>query len=456
MTRFEAHNNFSTFPQFIFRRTHMTENSVVVVGAGIAGLTAAYQLKKAGYAVRVLDVNDYVGGRMANVDWEGFRVDIGAKFVTTADKSLIDMVTELGLADQLVKSDEGLTITIYRDGKLHSANFLSIPSYFGWSGVSVKARLAMVKLLPYFLKQGKLGNAYHLERAPGADVDETFEQFFKERISEEMFEYWAIPMFETMCAYKGGDVSRKAFLAMMMSYLNADSVTFRDGIGILPKALAAQVEVELTARVRNIRLLPDSSGAKITYTVNGREKTVEARQVVVAVPGNHVLTLFEAPRPAWQALFSRVAYSTGALHYHVAETDFQPPVKGTFVPRSTGLPINSMGFEEHMNGRWLMLTDPSVYTFDMRQDPDLLAAQAQEVMASIFPELKGTFKAHRIFKWQDKLPTFRPGYLDALQRFWEDPQEGPVFFCGDYFAGPSTGGALYTGMECAGRVLRSI
>ena len=189
----------------------MAKSSVIVVGAGIAGLTAAYQIKKAGHDVLVLDMNNYVGGRMANVDWEGFRVDIGAKFVTTADKSLTNMVQEVGLSDQLVKSDEGLTITIYRNGKLHSANFLSIPSYLGWSGVSFKARMAMLKLLPYFLKLGKLENVYHLERAAGPDVDETFEQFFKDKISEEMFEYWAIPMFETMCAYKGGDVSRKAF-----------------------------------------------------------------------------------------------------------------------------------------------------------------------------------------------------------------------------------------------------
>jgi oxygen-dependent protoporphyrinogen oxidase len=434
----------------------MAKTSVIVVGAGIAGLTAAYQIKKAGHDVLVLDVNNYVGGRMANVEWEGFLVDIGAKFVTTADKSLLNMVNEVGLSDQLVKSNDGLTITIYRDGKLHSANFLSIPSYFGWSGVSLKARLAMLKLLPHFLRLGKLDNAYHLERASMPDVDETFERFFKEKISEEMFEYWAIPMFETMCAYKGEDVSRKAFLAMMISYLNADSVTFRDGIGMLPKALAGYFEVELTAQVKGIRLKSDGSGADVAYTVRGQTRTVSAERVVVAVPGNHILPLFEEPRPAWREFFPKVDYSTGALHYHIAETDFKPPIKGTFIPRSTKLPINSMAFERYKDGRWLMLTDPSVYTFDMAQNPDDLAAQAQEVMCTIFPALKGTFHAHRIFKWQDKLPTFRPGYLAALKRFWEQPQEGPVYFCGDYFAGPSTGGALYTGMECAGRVLESI
>lgn len=434
----------------------MAKKSTIVIGAGISGLAAAYQIKKAGVDVLVLDQNNYVGGRMANVDWEGFMVDIGAKFVTTADKSLMDMVKEVGLDGQMVKSDEGLTITIYRDGKLHSANFLSIPSYFRWSGVSFKARLAMLKLLPYFLKLGKLDNVYHLERASSPDIDETFEQFFKEKISEEMFEFWAIPMFETMCAYKGGDVSRKAFLALMTSYLNANSVTFRDGIGMLPKALAGCVDVELNAVVKRIFLHPDGSGVRITYSVDGQEKTAEADRAVSAVQGNHVLPLFESPRPAWQDFFPKVAYSTGALHYHIAETDYQPPVRATFVPRSSKLPINCITFENFKAGRWLMLTDPNVYTFDMRQESEELAGQAQTVMSDIFPALKGSFKNQRIFKWQDKLPTFRPGYLDALKKFWDAPQEGPVYFCGDYFAGPSTGGALYTGKECAERVLKSL
>ena len=173
----------------------MTNSSVIVVGAGIAGLTAAYQIKKAGCDVLVLEVNDYVGGRMANVEWEGFLVDVGAKFVTTTDRTLLNLVREVGLGEQMTKLNDGVRITIYRDNKLHTANFLSIPSYFGWSGVSLKARLAMVKLLPYFLRLGKLESAYHLERASTPDLDETFETFFKEKINEEMFEYWAIPMF---------------------------------------------------------------------------------------------------------------------------------------------------------------------------------------------------------------------------------------------------------------------
>lgn len=430
--------------------------SIVIVGAGIAGLTAAYQLKQAGHEVLVLESQHHVGGRMTTVDWEGFKVDIGAKFVTTSDTSLLKLVRELGIDDQLAETEEGLTITIFRDGSLHSANFLSIPSYLRWSGVSLGARLAMGKLVRHFWAMRKIDDVYHLERAPGPDTDETFQEFFYKHISEEMFEYWAIPMFETMCAYSGEDVSRKAFLAMMVGYLNADSITFHEGVGVLPQALSSQLAVELNARVHDIRTLSDGSGARISYMQNGVQRTLIAQVVVVAIPGNRVLGLFDESRPAWQRFFPKVGYSTGALHYHIVETDYQPQVKGTFVPRSTKLPINSVAFEAYKDGRWLMLTDPSIYSFDMSKPESQLVQEAVDTASKIFPAIKGRFVAHRIFRWEDKVPTFRPGYLDALAAFWNDPQEGPVFFCGDYFAGPSAGGALFTGRECAGRVLISL
>lgn len=434
----------------------MSVDSVVVVGAGIAGLAAAYNLQKAGFDVLVLETNNHVGGRMWTIDWEGFRVDIGAKFVTTSDKSLLTLIDEMGLTDQLTRDENGLDITIFRDGKTHSANFLSVPSYLGWSGVSFGARLAMLKLLPHFLRLGRVENPYHMERTAGPDLPESYEQFFNEHISREMFEYWAVPMFETMCAYTGEDVSRKAFLAMLAGYLNADSVGFRDGAGMLPAALAARLRVELLATVRSIAPLADGSGARIRYTQQGKESEVTVSRVVVAVPGKYVLGFFESPQPAWQAFFSKVRYSTGAMQYHVVESDFQPPHFRTLIPRAEGLPINCVTFERYQDGRWLMLTDPSVYGFSMSADSRELAQQAIDTARRVYPDFEGKVLAERIFKWQDKLPAFRPGYLDALAQFWADPQEGPVYFCGDYFAGPSTGGALYSGQECAARVIASI
>lgn len=434
----------------------MAGNACLVVGAGISGLTAAHQLKQACQDVLVLEAKDRVGGRMITAEWQGFRFDPGAKFVTTSDRFLLDLAHKLGLEEQMRKIEEGLTIAIYRNNRLHTANFLSIGSYLRWSGVSLSARLAMLKLIPYLLRAMRLKNVYHLEQAPGRDVDETFETFFDRHISREMFEYWAIPMFETMCSYTGEDVSRKAFVAMLASYLNADSIGFRDGIGILPETLAKHLEVELNARVENITPYADGSGVAVAYTQNGTHKTLQARRVVVAVQGNRVLDLFPDPAPAWREFFPKVHYSNTAMQFHIAETDFQPEVPGTFIPRSTGKPINAIGFEEFKDDHWLILTDPSVYTFRLDEDESVLIERATRVMAEVFPELEGTFCAHRIFRWPEKVPTFRPGYLNALAQFWEDPQENPIYFCGDYFAGPSTGGALYSGREAALRLLDSI
>jgi len=430
------------------------ERSAAVIGAGIAGLTAAYELQKHGFDVIVLEGREVPGGRMTTVDWEGFRVDTGAKFVTTSDTRLLTLVEELGLSDQLVRDPNGLVTTIYRDGSLHSANFLSLFSYFTWTGVSLKARLAMLKLIPHFLKLLGFRDVYHLEKAPLPDVDQDFEHFFKEEINAEMFEYWAIPMFETMCSYDGKDVSRKAFLALMAAYLNADSVTFQNGIGVLPDALARRVRVELGARVRSMDMHRDQSGVRIRYEQVGREHNMTAPIVICAVQGNHVLDLLEGPRPAWKQFFPQVIYSQGGLHYHVLETAFQPEVTGTFLPRCLGLPLTSVSFEVYRDGKWLLLTDPAKSAFRLERSDEAYTLEAVETAVRIYPDIAGTFRAHRMFRWPEKVPAFRPGYLDALAAFWTDPQEGPVYFCGDYFAGPSTGGALYAGRDCALRVLR--
>ena len=432
----------------------MASPQIVVVGAGIAGLTAAYLLQQAGADVLLLECRPRPGGRMLTVDWEGFKVDPGAKFVTTSDKYLLEMVQQLGLEEQIVRQGEGLTITIYRNGAFHSANFLSIPSYFGWSGVSLSARLAMLKLVPHFLRYGRLKNVYHLEQAPGEE-QLTLEQFFYQRINAEMFEYWANPMFETMCSYTGADISDKAFLAMMASYMNADSVTFKDGIGVLPEAIALRLPVQYNTRVTAITPYPDGSGVVLRLLQGEQTRQLEAQRVVVAVPGNHVLSLFDEAglSPAWAAFFPQVAYSISAMQYHICQTDYQPDVPASFVPRLENLPINSVSFEQYKNGRWLLLTDPRVSEFDLSLSDEALVERAVSVATQLYPALKDTFVAHRIFRWPEKVPTFRLGYLSALRQFWQDPQEGPVYFCGDYFAGPSTGGALYSGKECAERLL---
>src|SRR5699024_6342947 len=82
---------------------------VVVVGAGIAGLTAAYSAVKAGHRVTVLEASSRAGGAVQPLRFslpEGeLAVDAGAEaYASRADLSG-QMVADLGLAELLVRPD---------------------------------------------------------------------------------------------------------------------------------------------------------------------------------------------------------------------------------------------------------------------------------------------------------------------------------------------------------------
>lgn len=76
---------------------------VIIIGAGMAGLTAAHQLQYAGLGVTLLDKGRGVGGRMATRRIDQARVDHGAQFFTVRDPAFADAVKtwHAGLAAQL-------------------------------------------------------------------------------------------------------------------------------------------------------------------------------------------------------------------------------------------------------------------------------------------------------------------------------------------------------------------
>jgi protoporphyrinogen oxidase len=61
---------------------------IVIVGAGPAGLTAAYQLGKSGIASTVLEATDVVGGISQTAERDGWKFDIGGhRFFTKVQRS---------------------------------------------------------------------------------------------------------------------------------------------------------------------------------------------------------------------------------------------------------------------------------------------------------------------------------------------------------------------------------
>ena len=91
---------------------------VAIIGAGPAGLTAAYLLTQAGAAVTVLERDPrYVGGISRTVEYQGFRFDIGGHRFFSKSQEVEDLWTEL-LGDDLLHRPR--SSRIYYGGKFYA------------------------------------------------------------------------------------------------------------------------------------------------------------------------------------------------------------------------------------------------------------------------------------------------------------------------------------------------
>lgn len=88
---------------------------VVIVGAGVAGLTAANDLKKAGLSVAVLEARDRAGGRLWTDVIDGAMLEIGGQWVSPDQDALIETVAELGL-ETFSRYREGDSVYVGPDG----------------------------------------------------------------------------------------------------------------------------------------------------------------------------------------------------------------------------------------------------------------------------------------------------------------------------------------------------
>ncbi|WP_438728535.1 NAD(P)/FAD-dependent oxidoreductase [Parasphingorhabdus sp. DH2-15] len=91
---------------------------VAVIGAGPAGLTAAYLLSKKGYSVTVIEKDEkYVGGISRTVEFEGYRFDIGGHRFFSKSQEVVDLWNEI-LPDDFIQRPR--MSRIYYEGKFYS------------------------------------------------------------------------------------------------------------------------------------------------------------------------------------------------------------------------------------------------------------------------------------------------------------------------------------------------
>ncbi len=192
---------------------------VAIVGAGISGLTAAWQMlsEEPELAVTVFEGSGRTGGIVETVRRDGFTIEMGPDSWVTEKSAARELAVELGLGDELISSmDETRRTLLLLDGKLEP-----LPDNLRMIVPIGREALAGIDDSPLLSPTARL--AFHRELAQAMELrraapteDESIASFTERHFGGEVLRKLATPL---LSGVFGGDVRRLSVGAVMAPFV---------------------------------------------------------------------------------------------------------------------------------------------------------------------------------------------------------------------------------------------
>jgi protoporphyrinogen/coproporphyrinogen III oxidase len=424
---------------------------VLVIGGGLAGLTAAYLLTGDGHDVTVLESAPEPGGKLRRTEVGGVVVDVGAEAMLNRRPEGVVLARELGLevVHPAVQSSR-----IWTRGELRPLprSIMGVPldlQELRETGVLSAEGLARVEA-----------------EQPGlpVDVDLSVGDLVGSRLGDEVVDRLVEPLLGGVYAGHARRLSARAtvpqlvFLAANGPLLHAavpasDAPVFAGlpgGMAGLTETLAAQVSVRTDATVRE--LARTESGWAVVVGATTHPERLEADAVVMAAPAAPAARLLTEVAPTVAAELAQIEYAsmvvvTLAFPAAKVSTSSISDSSGFLVPPIDGRAIKASTFSFAKWG-WVREAGAEHGLVHLRtslgrygEEATLQRADDELVAASLadLAEAAGVTAppvATHVQRWGGGLPQYAVGHLDRVARIHAAVAELPrLALCGAAYDG---------------------
>ncbi|WP_424211901.1 protoporphyrinogen oxidase [Streptomyces sp. BI20] len=453
--------------------------SVIVIGGGISGLAAAWQLR-GGADVTVLESHAKVGGKLRTGTIAGITVDEGAESLMALRPEAVELAAAVGLGDALCDPASAPT-TVWTHGDLRplpAGHVMGVPTD--------PAALAGTGLLS---PEG-LARVMAEETLPARPVTEdvSVTEYLAGRIGQEAVDRLVEPMLGGIYAGMAERLSLRAAMPRIAALAAQGAPLLpalrrmraggaprsgavavqgvRGGTGRFPQAVAeacgARILTGTTAR--SMQQLPGDRW-RVHAVTNDGPLTMEADAVVLALPAYAAAELLRPHSPAAETELSAIPHASSAvitMAFSRAQSHYLPEGNGFLVPPVDGHLVKAASFLSNKWG-WLRESAPDVFVLRAsvgRIGEDVLERPDRHLIRSAIAELHhavgpmGEPIATRVTRWDRGLPQYGVGHRDRVDRIRTAVDKLPTLaVAGAAYEGVGVAACVATGRTAAKDIL---
>ncbi len=316
---------------------------VIIVGGGIAGLSAAYDLASAGVPHTLIEKQPRVGGVIQTQQWEDCVMECGPDSFLSAKPEAMKLIQELGLGGDVIgsKDDERVTY-IQRRGKL-----VRLPE---GTTMFVPTRPSSMLASPLVGWGTKIRMGLEFLRGPRTYPDRSVSEFVTDHFGRETLDYLAEPL---LSGVYGGDPDQLSAPSVLPRFVEMERTkgsltralmsargsakrieplfrTLKSGLGCLVDRLAAKANV-----VHGSAEAIERQGTGFRVRVNG--DWMDADHLIVACPAWAAGELLCDVDGRLASLLRMIPYTSSAITqmvFRASEFDGQRAGTGFLVPRA--------------------------------------------------------------------------------------------------------------------------